>query len=83
MEAVVVVVLDECGDGGFEFTLQEIVFKQNAILQGLVPALDLASRLRVVRRTANAIHAMFAEVFGWVMRDVTGATRYPSCYPQS
>jgi len=30
MVAVVVVVLDDCGDGGFEFTLQEIVFRLNA-----------------------------------------------------
>lgn len=71
--AVVVVVLDEGGDGSFELALQEIVFQQNAVLQRLVPALDLALRLRVVGRTANVIHAMFAEVFGQVIRNVTRA----------
>lgn len=44
---LVVVVLDEGLDLGFEVTGQKVVFQQDAILQGLVPAFDLALGLRV------------------------------------
>ena len=40
--AAVVVVLDEGCDGGLELARQEVVLEQNAVLQRLVPALDLA-----------------------------------------
>ena len=46
VEALVVspmiVVFDEGGDPGFEVARQEVVLQQNAVLQRLVPALDLA-----------------------------------------
>ena len=47
-----VVVLDEGFDLGFEIAGQEVVFEQDAVLEGLVPALDLALGLRMeaVRR---------------------------------
>ena len=44
--ALVVVVLDEGLDLGLEVSGQEVVFQEDAVLQGLVPALDLALRLR-------------------------------------
>ena len=47
--AAVVVVVDESGNGGLELAGQEVVFQQDAVLQGLMPALDLALGLRVVR----------------------------------
>ena len=40
--ATVVVVIDEGGDGGFKFPFEEVVFEQDVVLQGLVPALDLS-----------------------------------------
>ena len=40
--AVVVVVVDEGGDGGFEFAFEEVVFEQDAVFQCLMPSLDLA-----------------------------------------
>jgi len=46
--AGVIVVLDEAVDGAFESAGQVIVLKQDAVLQGLMPALDLALRLRLV-----------------------------------
>ena len=52
MVTVVVVVVDERGDLRFEITRQEIVFQQDAVLEGLVPALDLAAGLRMARRVA-------------------------------
>ena len=51
--APVVVVLDEGGDLGFEVTRQELVFQQDAVLQGLMPAFDLALGLGVAVLPAN------------------------------
>ena len=50
--SLVIVVLDEGLDVGFEVAGQEVVFQQDAVLEGLVPALDLALGLRVIRRAA-------------------------------
>ena len=48
----VVVVVDECPDLAFEITGKVVVFQQNPVLHGLVPALDLALGLEggMVRR---------------------------------
>ncbi len=46
--ALVIVVRDEGLDPGFEITRQVIVLEQDAVLQGLMPALDLALGLRMV-----------------------------------
>jgi hypothetical protein len=48
---LVVVVLDESLDLGFEVAGQEVVLEQDAVLHGLVPAFDLALGLWMVRRT--------------------------------
>ena len=49
MVALVVVVLDERLDLGLEFAGQEVVLQQDAVLQRLVPSLNLALCLRVIR----------------------------------
>ena len=49
MVAIVVVMIDEVTDGLFERSGQVIVLQQDAVLQGLVPAFDLALRLGMVR----------------------------------
>ena len=46
--APVVVVLDEGAELGFEVTGQIIVLEQDPVLEGLVPALDLALGLGMV-----------------------------------
>ena len=43
----VIVVLDEGFDLGLEVAGEEVVFQQDPVLQGLMPALDLALGLRV------------------------------------
>ena len=68
-----VVMLDEGDDRRFKIALQVVIFEQDAVLEDLVPALDLAVRLGVIGRTADMIHSMFAEVFGKVIGDITGA----------
>ena len=44
--ALVIVVLDEAIDVGFEVARQVVVLKQDAVLERLMPALDLSLRLR-------------------------------------
>ena len=39
--AVVIVVVDEGRDLGFEITGQEVIVQQDAVLEGLMPPLDL------------------------------------------
>ena len=50
--APMIVVVDECLDLGFEITGQELVFQQDAVLKGLVPAFDLARAWRVAAPAA-------------------------------
>ena len=49
--ALVIVVLDEGLDLGLEIAGQEVVLQQDAVFQGLVPALDLALGLGMARCT--------------------------------
>ncbi len=51
--ALMIVVADECGDLGFEVAGQEVVFEQDAVLERLMPAFDLALGLGMIARTAG------------------------------
>ena len=53
MVAPVIVVLDEARDLGFEIARQVIVLEQNAVLERLVPAFDLALGLRTAWCVTN------------------------------
>ena len=55
MVAAVIVALDESPDAGLEIAGQIVVLQQDAVLQRLVPALDLALGLRMMRRAADVI----------------------------
>ena len=70
---LVVVVLDEGLDVGFEVAGQEVVFQQDAVFQGLVPALDLALGLGMTRGAADMAHLPGLDVFRQLTRDVAGA----------
>ena len=70
---VVVVVVDEGGDGGLKFPFEEVVFEQDAVFQGLVPALDLALGLGMTRGAADMAHLPGLDVFRQLTRDVAGA----------
>ena len=70
--ALVIVVRDEGIDLCFELAGQIVVLKQDAVLQGLMPALDLALGLRMIRRPTNMIHFSVIEPFGQIARDVRG-----------
>ena len=69
----VIVVGDEGRDLGFEIARQVIVFEQDAVLERLMPALDLALGHRMIRRAADMLHVLAVEPFGQVRRDVAGA----------
>src|SRR5439155_9478081 len=64
--SAVVVVSDEGLDLSFEVAWQEVVFQQDAVLEGLVPALDLALGHGMVRGTANMFDFAITEPFGQV-----------------
>jgi hypothetical protein len=54
--ALMVVVVDEGFDLRLEITGQVVVPEQDAVVQGLVPALDLALDLRTAGRAADLAH---------------------------
>src|SRR3954454_4234305 len=58
MVAAMIVVLDEGRDLAFEIAGQVVVFQQDAVLQRLMPAFDLALGLGMVGRTADVLHAL-------------------------
>ena len=68
-----IVVGDEGADLGFEVARQVVVFEQDAVLERLMPALDLALGHGVIGRAANVVHVLAVEPFGEVGRDVARA----------
>ena len=53
MVSAMIVVGDEALDAGVEIARQKVVFHQDAVLQGLVPAFSLSLCLRMVWRASN------------------------------
>ena len=66
----VIVILDEGLDLGLKVALQIVVLQQDAVLQGLMPAFDLALGLRMVGGAANVRHITIIEPFGQVASDI-------------
>ena len=64
MIAPMIIALDEGCDLGFEIARQEVVLQEDAVLQGLVPALDLALGLRMARRAAGVIDVSILKPVG-------------------
>ena len=73
MVALVVVMIDKGLDLGFKIAGQEVVFQQDAVLQSLMPPLNLALSLGVIRRTTGVLHAFVLQPFSQLSRDVAGA----------
>ena len=71
--AVMVVVVDEVADRLFQSAGQVVVLKQDAVLQGLMPALDLALGLRVAGSAPDVIHVLVSKPVGQFLGDVTAA----------
>lgn len=79
--APVVVVFDEGEDLAFEIAGQEVIFEQDAVLERLMPALDLALGLGMHRGAANMVHAIGIDVVGQVLGDVTGPILAQQTWP--
>ena len=67
----VVIVVDKRADLAFQVAGQEVVFEQDPVLHGLVPAFDLTLRLRMERSTTNVLHLLLLHPFSQFTRDVT------------
>ena len=59
--------LDEGLDLDLKVSLQIVVLQQDAVLQGLMPALDLALGLGVVGSATDVLHVTVIEPFGQVL----------------
>src|SRR5215470_11821043 len=70
--SVVVVVVDEGGNLSFEIAGQEVIFQQDAVFEGLVPAFDFALGHRMIGRAAQVLDVAVIEPFGEVAGDVAG-----------
>ena len=64
-----VILLDECLNIGLKCAWQMVIFQQDAVLHGLVPALDLAPRRRVSRRAAHMLAPLLHPPLGEGVRD--------------
>lgn len=68
--AAVIIMIDEGRYLPLQISGQEVVFEQDAVLERLMPALDLALGLRVKRRSANMAHAVGVDPLGEFGGDV-------------
>ena len=68
--AAMVVVLDEGGDLALEIAGQVVVFKQDAILERLMKALDLALGLWMIGGAADVLHVLLIQPLRQIRRDV-------------
>ena len=59
-----IIVIDECLNIGLKRTWQVMIFQQDAVLHGLVPAFDLALRLRMGWRAADMLDAVLRQPSG-------------------
>ena len=64
--AMVVVVADNSLNLVLEGARQIVVLKQEAVLQGLMPALDVALGLRVIGCAADVAHTLALEPFSQI-----------------
>ena len=64
--AVAIVVIDEGVDLVLQIVGQIIVLQKDAVLQGLMPALDLALGLRMVGRAKDMADVAVVEPFGQI-----------------
>src|SRR5580700_11519960 len=70
MIARMVVMSHEGGDLTFEIAGQVVVLEQDAVLERLMPALDLALGLRVIRGAADMLHLLAIQPLREIRRDV-------------
>jgi len=70
VKALVVVVVDKSFDLGFKIAGQEVVFQQDAVLQSLMPPLNFALCLGMIRCAPAVLHSFALQPFRQIARDV-------------
>ena len=74
VEALVVAAVVVVGDKGADLRLQVagqiVVFEEDAVLERLMPALDLSLCLGMLGRAPDVLHSLSVEPFGQVTGDV-------------
>ena len=70
MIAGMVVMRHEGGDLAFEIAGQVVMLEQDAVLERLMPALDLALGLRMIRGAADMLHLLAIQPLREILRDV-------------
>jgi len=69
--AVMIVLADKAFDAGVKIPRQEVVFQEDEVLQGLMPAFKFSLCLLNSGRTTNMIHALVAEPVSQFTRHAT------------
>lgn len=69
----VIVMANEVVNRRFKIFLHEVIFQQDAVLQRLMPALDLALRLRMVRCAPHVSDLLARQLVGEIASDVRQA----------
>ena len=62
--------IDKGADLGFEIAGQVIILQQDPVLQRLMPALDLALALRVIRCASDVVHFLILQPFSQIAGDI-------------
>ena len=73
MISLVVIMFDERLDLVLQVTRQEVVLQQDAVLEGLMPAFDLALCLRMERSATHMAHLLCFDIICQFFSDVAGA----------
>ena len=71
MIASMVLVFDEGVNLLLEIARQIVIFQQDAVLEGLMPALKLALGLGVIRRASDMVHLLIFQPISQLARDIT------------
>ena len=83
--AAMIISLDEGCDLDFEITRQEVVLQEDAVLERLVPALNLALGLRMTGCAVNVIDVAILEPFSQFAGDaawpIVGQQPWPLHHP--
>ena len=70
MVSLVVVMPNEGCDVRFKCTGQKVILQQDAVLERLMSALDLALRLRMIRRAACVRYALVLQIISQISGDI-------------
>ena len=65
--------INEPADTGFKISWQVVILQQDAVLERLMPAFDLALGLRMVGSAANVSDVLCIQPLSQLSRDVAGA----------